>query len=57
MCVPVSVITGGQVSGCQGICRLWPHISALVGLCGGLMLNFRSVIFGFRKKLEASNVQ
>ncbi|MCD6272586.1 MAG: hypothetical protein J7K30_07005 [Deltaproteobacteria bacterium] len=40
MCVPVSVITGGTVSGCQGICSIWPQISGIVVLCGGLVWNF-----------------
>lgn len=57
MCVPVSVVTAGQVSGCHGICHLWPHITALVALCGGLIFNFRSRIFGSDKKLEQGNVQ
>jgi len=30
MCVPVSVVTGGTVSGCTGICRVWPQIGGLV---------------------------
>ena len=40
MCVPVSVVTGGKVSGCQGLCSLWPQISALVVLSAGLVWNF-----------------
>jgi len=40
MCVPISVVTGGKVSGCQGVCRLWPHIGGLVALCVGLVWNF-----------------
>jgi len=33
MCIPVSVVTGGRVSGCQGICSMWPQISGIVVLC------------------------
>lgn len=40
MCVPISVITKGRISGCQGVCRLWPHIGALIILCAGLVWNF-----------------
>ncbi len=40
MCVPISVLTKGKISGCTGLCRLWPHISALVVLCAGLVWNF-----------------
>jgi len=40
MCVPVSVVTGGSVSGCQGICNIWPQISGMVILCAGLVWNF-----------------
>jgi len=40
MCVPVSVVTGGEVSGCQGICNLWPHVSGLVVIGAGLVWNF-----------------
>ena len=40
MCVPVSVVTGGKVSGCQGLCSLWPQFSALVALGAGLVWNF-----------------
>jgi len=40
MCAPISVLTKGRISGCTGACGLWPHISALVALCGGLVWNF-----------------
>ena len=40
MCVPVSVVTGGNVSGCQGICNLWPQTSGVIALCAGLVWNF-----------------
>ena len=40
MCVPISVLTKGKVSGCIGVCGLWPHISALAVLCAGLVWNF-----------------
>lgn len=57
MCVPVSVITGGQIGGCQGICRMWPHISVLIVIFGGLIFNFRSWLFAYKKKLEQGSVQ
>lgn len=44
MCVPASVVTGGSVSGCQGICQVWPQIIGLVAVGGVLLWNFRSVI-------------
>jgi len=40
MCVPISVLTKGKISGCTGVCGLWPHISALTVLCAGLVWNF-----------------
>jgi hypothetical protein len=40
MCVPISVLTKGKISGCTGICGLWPHIGALVLLSAGLAWNF-----------------
>ena len=40
MCVPISVLTKGKISGCTGLCGLWPHISVLVVLCAGLVWNF-----------------
>jgi hypothetical protein len=45
MCVPVSVVTVGMVSGCTGICRVWPQIAGLVALVGVLVWNFRKSIF------------
>ena len=45
MCAPVSVVTGGAVSGCTGICRVWPQIIGLVALVGVLVWNFRRSIF------------
>jgi len=49
MCAPISVLTKGKTSGCTGLCRLWPHISALAALFAGLVWNFlrgrRSKIF------------
>ena len=45
MCAPVTVATGGVVSGCQGVCQVWPHITGLVVLVGVLIWNFRSSIF------------
>ena len=52
MCVPVSVVTGGTVSGCTGICQVWPQVIGLVALGGVLTWNFRTWIgkrLGFRK--------
>ena len=40
MCVPISVLTKGKISGCTGACGLWPHISALTVLCAALVWNF-----------------
>lgn len=41
MCLPISVLTKGQISGgCCGVCRLWPHLGALLVLCAGLVWNF-----------------
>ncbi len=48
MCVPISVLTKGRISGCVGLCGLWPHISALVVLGTGLVWNF--VRGGFARK-------
>jgi len=53
MCVPVSVVTGGNVSGCQGICNLWPHISGLVVLCTGVVWNFTRGFVSPKEKNEA----
>jgi len=53
MCVPVSVVTGGKVSGCQGLCSLWPQISALVVLCAGLVWNFTRGFVSPKGKNEA----
>lgn len=56
MCVPVSVVTGGKVSGCQGLCSLWPQISALVVLCAGLVWNFtRGFVSPKRKNVAGAN--
>lgn len=53
MCVPVSVVTGGKVSGCQGLCNLWPQISALVALSAGLVWNFTRGFVSPKGKNEA----
>ena len=52
MCVPISVLTNGKTSGCIGVCNLWPHISAIVVLCAGLVWNF--VRGGFSRKEDAA---
>ncbi len=48
MCVPISVLTKGRISGCTGLCGLWTHIGALTVLCAGLVWNF--VREGFSRK-------
>jgi hypothetical protein len=45
MCSPISVVTGGTVSGCTGICRVWPQTIGLVVLVGVLIWNLRNAIF------------
>jgi hypothetical protein len=52
MCVPISVLTKGKISGCVGLCGLWLHISALVVLGAGLVWNF--VRGGFAGKEDAA---
>ena len=44
MCAPISVTTGGAVSGCTGICRVLPQIIASAGLVGVAIWNFRYLI-------------
>jgi hypothetical protein len=44
MCAPVSVVTGGTVSSCIGICRVWPQITGLVALVSVIVWNFRKSI-------------
>jgi len=44
VCAPISVTTGGAVSGCTGICQVVPHIIASVGLLGVVIWNFRGSI-------------
>ena len=46
MCLPISIFTKGRISGCHGVCRLLPHIGALIGLCAALVWNYKP----FRKK-------
>lgn len=45
MCAPVSVVTGGHVSGCTGICQVWPQVVGLVILAGGFIWSFTSSLF------------
>ncbi len=45
MCVPISVVTGGAVNSCTGICRVWPQVTGLLALVGVLVWNFRKSIF------------
>lgn len=52
MCAPITVTTGGAVSGCQGVCQVMPQIIASAGIFGILVWNFRSFIsrrLGFEK--------
>ena len=51
MCLPISVLTQGRVSGCLGACNLWPYIGAMAALCAGMVWNFRETArrFFFRK--------
>ena len=56
MCAPISVATGGAVSGCvvggnHGI--LAAQITGLVALCGALVWNFRSWLGGLLKSRPA----
>ena len=41
MCLPVSVLTQGRVTGCSGVCNLWPYIGGLAALFAGMVWNFR----------------
>lgn len=52
MCVPISVLTKGRISGCTGLCGLWYYISAFTVLGGGLVWNF--VRGGFSRKKDAA---
>ena len=45
MCAPVSVATGGSISGCTGICAVMPHILASLGIFGVVVWNFRNALF------------
>ena len=51
MCLPISVLTKGRVTGCSGICNLWPYIVSLAALFAGIIWNFRETArrFFFRK--------
>ena len=51
MCVPISVATKGQVTGCTGICHVWPHVTGLVVLCAAFMWNLIQG-FSLRKKVR-----
>lgn len=52
MCVPISVLTKGRISGCTGLCGLWSYISAFAVLGTGLVWNF--VRGGFSSKEDAA---
>lgn len=47
MCLPISVLTQGRVSGCAGACNLWPYIGALAALLAGTAWNFKEGIGRF----------
>jgi len=49
MCAPITVTTGGAVSGCTGSCQVLPQILASLGVFGVLIWNFRGLI---RKRLR-----
>ena len=52
MCAPITVTTGGMVSGCTGICQVAPQITGLAAMMGVLVWNFRGLMsrrLGFRK--------
>jgi len=52
MCAPVTVTTGGAISGCTGVCQVMPQILASLGILGILIWNFRGSIkkrLSFRK--------
>ena len=53
MCAPITVTTGGAVSGCTGACQVMPQILASMGILGILMWNFRGSI---RKRLSFGKV-
>ena len=57
MCVPISVLTKGRISGCTGACGLWPHISALAVLGAGLAWNFFRGGKAVKKESEGLNQQ
>jgi len=57
MCVPISVLTKGRISGCTGACVLWPHISALAVLGAGLVWNFFRGSKAGKKESEGLNQQ
>jgi len=40
MCVPVTVATKGQVTGCTGLCRVWPQVIGMVTLAAVFAWNF-----------------
>ncbi len=53
MCAPITVTTGGAVSGCTGVCQVMPQILASMGILGVLIWNFRGLI---SKRLSFSKV-
>lgn len=44
MCSPVSVVSGGKVNSCVGICQVWPYIIGMTGLGGVLAWNLKDSV-------------
>lgn len=57
MCLPISVLTQGRVSGCSGSCNLWPYIGALAALLAGMAWNFKEGIGSLFSGKEKSNTR
>lgn len=57
MCLPISVLTQGRVSGCNGSCNLWPHTCALVVLLAGMAWNYKEAIRRFIFGKEDSEIE
>lgn len=51
MCIPISVLTQGRITGCSGACNLWPYIGTLGTLSAGMVWSFKKTVrrFIFRK--------
>ena len=44
MCAPITVTTGGAISGCTGVCQAMPQIFASLGIVGVVLWNFRGAV-------------